>query len=86
MPIKITPFLNCSETSRLVSLARDEKISPWQKLQIKIHLSMCRACAGFEELVKLTGNMLKTPAPPQKMPRDIRNRLQKKITQTRQQE
>ncbi|MES0492059.1 MAG: hypothetical protein ABUK01_18875 [Leptospirales bacterium] len=76
--IKLSPFLNCEETSKLISLTREEKISLWSKLQKRMHLSMCDACTKFENFVNKSGDIVQTPPPPEKMPKSIRDKIENK--------
>ena len=77
--IKISPFLNCEETARLISLSRDGKIGRWRKIQVFLHLSMCDACTLFERFINKTGDLLNTSTSDEKMPPAMRDKLKKKL-------
>ncbi len=42
-------MLNCKEVSRLVSQSLDRKFPFWQRMGVRIHLSMCKLCRGFQK-------------------------------------
>ncbi|VAW70192.1 hypothetical protein MNBD_GAMMA09-2011 [hydrothermal vent metagenome] len=40
-------MLNCKKATQLMSRAQDQKLSTKQKLQLKLHILMCRACTNY---------------------------------------
>ena len=47
-------MLSCREISKLVSEALDRDLPWWQRLNLWLHLGMCRLCRGFRrDLVHL---------------------------------
>jgi predicted anti-sigma-YlaC factor YlaD len=42
-------MLNCKEATRLMSEAQDRQLSMGEKLQLEMHLAMCRGCRNFRE-------------------------------------
>ena len=45
-------IISCRDASRLVSRREDAALSPWQRLVLRLHLSVCTACARFEQQVR----------------------------------
>ena len=42
----------CKDVTRLVSMSQDVRL-PWQqRLKVRLHLSVCAACARFEAQVR----------------------------------
>ncbi len=46
-------MLRCQEVARLVSESTERKLSLRQRLQVWMHLAMCRLCAGFARQLRL---------------------------------
>ena len=46
-------MLRCREVSKLVSESMEHKLSLRQRLQVSMHLAMCRMCAGFARQLRL---------------------------------
>lgn len=41
-------MLSCKEVSKLVSESLDRRLPFWQRVQLRVHLSLCKLCKGFE--------------------------------------
>ena len=41
-------IISCKDASRLVSKGEEGPLSPWQRLVLRLHLSVCAACSRFE--------------------------------------
>jgi hypothetical protein len=45
-------MISCKDASRLVSRQEDARLPFWQRLRLRLHLSVCIACARFERDVR----------------------------------
>jgi len=45
-------ILSCKDASRLVSRGEDAALTSWQRRVLRLHLSVCAACARFEQQVR----------------------------------
>jgi Putative zinc-finger len=45
-------MISCKEASRLVSRKEDAPLTSWQRLALRLHLSVCGACARFERQIR----------------------------------
>jgi len=41
-------IISCKDASRLMSEREDRPLSAWQRLVLRLHLSVCAACSRFE--------------------------------------
>lgn len=46
-------MLHCREVSKLVSESMDRELPLRQRLQVWMHLAMCRMCAGFARQLRI---------------------------------
>jgi hypothetical protein len=46
-------IISCKAASRLVSKREDSALPAWQRLLLRLHLSVCTACRRFEQQVRL---------------------------------
>jgi hypothetical protein len=46
-------MLRCREVSQLVSESMERKLPFRQRMQVWMHLAMCRLCAGFARQIRL---------------------------------
>jgi hypothetical protein len=45
-------IIRCKEVSRLVSQQQDAELTLWQRVTLRLHLSVCDACARFERQIR----------------------------------
>ncbi len=45
-------IISCQDASRLVSRREDGPLTAWQRLVLRLHLSVCAACSRFERQVR----------------------------------
>jgi len=41
-------MLSCKDATRLLSEAQDRKLGVTERLQLEMHLAMCRGCTNFK--------------------------------------
>ncbi len=46
-------MLRCREISKLVSQSMERQLPLGQRMQVRMHLMLCRLCAGFARQVRL---------------------------------
>ena len=51
-------ILSCKDASRLVSKREDATLSAWQRLLLRLHLSVCAACTHFERQIRFLRNAM----------------------------
>lgn len=42
-------MLSCKEVTKLVSESLDHKLPWWKRMNMRLHLSMCKMCSGFRK-------------------------------------
>ncbi len=45
-------MLSCKEAAQLVSEGLDRELSFWQRMSLRLHVLMCRACSRYTRQVK----------------------------------
>ena len=45
-------IIKCKDASRLVSQQQDAQLTYWQRLTLRLHLSVCAACTRFQQQVR----------------------------------
>lgn len=44
-------MLNCKEATRLISESQERKLSMFEKMPLKFHVTMCPGCKNFSQQV-----------------------------------
>lgn len=52
-------MLTCKETARLVSEGLDRKLSLWQRMNLRLHLTMCGACSSYRRQVETLNRIVR---------------------------
>ena len=77
-------MLRCREISRLVSESMERDIPLRRRLEVRMHLMMCRMCAGFARQIRLLRRAAREnperlgpdeTAPEAKLPEEARERI-----------
>ena len=75
-------MLSCKEAAQLVSEGLDRELSIWQRMSLRLHVLMCRACSRYTHQVKaLDEAVLKhyrvdpSVQKPEPLPDDALNRI-----------
>lgn len=45
-------MLSCKEATQLMSAAQERPLSVAEKMQLKLHVTICKGCARFDEQMK----------------------------------
>ena len=45
-------IIKCKDASRLVSQQQDARLTYWQRVTLRLHLSVCAACTRFERQIR----------------------------------
>ena len=53
-------ILSCKDASRLVSQQEDARLTYWQRLTLRLHLSVCAACARFQGQIRFLRAAMRT--------------------------
>ena len=52
-------IISCKDASRLVSQREEGPLSAWQRLVLRLHLSVCAACSRFEKQIAFLRNAMR---------------------------
>ena len=56
---RLTHLLSCKEASRLLSQAQDRPLALGERVKLRLHLAVCRACTRFaRQLALMRGGLL----------------------------
>lgn len=50
-------MFRCSEVADRASRLIDGELSPWQRLNIRMHMAICRGCRAFVEQMRVTAEL-----------------------------
>ncbi|KUO56835.1 MAG: hypothetical protein APF78_01700 [Sphingomonadales bacterium BRH_c3] len=56
--------MNCQNATGLVSQAQDRKLTLGERIRLRLHLLICRACRRFERQLPMIGRAAKRLAEP----------------------
>ena len=57
-------MLSCMEVASHASALTDGELSPWETLQMRLHLAMCKGCGRFIGQMRMTRDLIRAaPAP-----------------------
>ncbi len=56
-------MLSCKEVARLLSESVDHKLSLWQRVNLRLHLTMCKLCSGFRRDLMRFQRLIREAAP-----------------------
>jgi hypothetical protein len=76
---------NCEKAQRLSIKKQESKLTPYEYLQLKIHMHYCDVCRKFERFSALVNQVLKRARqgiedqPPKKLSPEEKEEMQRKI-------
>jgi hypothetical protein len=81
LAVALTP--DCRAAVRWISRARETRLSPWQRLRLRLHQRICRACARYDRQLVVLKQAVR-PAPPgvpvaPRLSAEFRQRLKRRL-------
>lgn len=61
-------MFRCSEVAERASRLIDGELGPWQRLNMRLHLAMCRGCRAFIEQMRITRDLTRMAGEPADLP------------------
>ena len=52
-------MLNCKETTHLISMGLDRKLSLRQRMNLRLHLLMCSACSAYQKQINMLNRLIR---------------------------
>lgn len=52
-------MLSCREVTRIVSESRERKLNLSEKVSLKMHLAICKACSQFTRQMAFLGDVMR---------------------------
>ena len=53
---------NCRQSAQLISEASERQLSPLDRLGLRLHLLLCRACRSYQRAIHILGELMRTAA------------------------
>lgn len=76
-------MFNCGEVTRLVSESLDRRLPFYQRMGIRMHLSMCKFCSRYSKQLRLLREVMRLAAEEnmvtdffERLPSDAKTRIQ----------
>jgi len=66
-------MITCKDVSERASDLIDGTLNPWQTLQMRLHLAMCRGCERFVGQMRTTRDLTEAAPVPENAPPDAGN-------------
>ncbi|WP_102223555.1 anti-sigma factor family protein [Acidimangrovimonas sediminis] len=57
-------MMTCKEVTERASALIDGEVGLWERLQIQLHLAICKGCARFVSQMRVTRMLTETALPP----------------------
>lgn len=64
-------MLNCRQTAQLISQSLDCRLPLRQRLRMRLHLSLCRACATYRSQIELLDRIIRRQFDASSNPQDL---------------
>ncbi len=74
-------MISCEDATRLVVMKETIKLSLYDRMRLKMHLSMCKYCSLFEKQNEIIDEHIKEldTIPVQEMPEEAKSRIVKDL-------
>lgn len=77
-------MLNCKETAELISRRLDQRLSRWQRLNLRVHLMMCGGCSIYKHQIETLHQLFRehfsaSQAGEPSLPDEARRRIKQRL-------